>query len=211
MLVSPERLDILLRIILTVLASVLLLAPVIILFEFQPTDPTQFRSRSRWQVVTIFVSTLLFSASCSIFTKARRQEVFTATAAYCAVLVVFLGNASNVTMVQSTSWLKDHDKLAYHSLYCLTFIYESFDTTAKSLLPFFKMTLNRKLWPAGYRTDRDTDIPKFSKKAKKEAEGRNNWNNRLVLIYVNDNTTPSHQQTIAPDHLGLDHPSPPSP
>ncbi|KAL9605448.1 MAG: hypothetical protein Q9179_001360 [Wetmoreana sp. 5 TL-2023] len=95
-LISPYRLDIFLRIVLTFLALTLLLIPVLILFKLQPTDPEQVRSNSKYQITTIFVSTLLFSASCSVVTKARRQEVFTATAAYCAVLVVFLGNTLNV-------------------------------------------------------------------------------------------------------------------
>ncbi|KAL8683377.1 MAG: hypothetical protein Q9186_000639 [Xanthomendoza sp. 1 TL-2023] len=97
-LFDPHRLDIFLRSILTILAAALLLAPVLILFKLQPskTDDDVPRS-SKFQILTIFLFTLLFSASCSVFTKARRQEVFTATAAYCAVLVVFLGNTLNAS------------------------------------------------------------------------------------------------------------------
>ncbi len=95
-LISPYRLDVLLRIVLTFIAVVLLLIPVLILYETQPTTDSEIKSSSRVQIATIFSFTIVFSASCSIFTKARRQEVFTATAAYCAVLVVFLGNTSNV-------------------------------------------------------------------------------------------------------------------
>lgn len=95
-LISPYRLDVLLRIVLTFIAVVLLLIPVLILYETQPTTASEIKSSSRAQITTIFSFTIVFSASCSIFTKARRQEVFTATAAYCAVLVVFLGNTSNV-------------------------------------------------------------------------------------------------------------------
>ncbi|KAL8701092.1 MAG: hypothetical protein Q9224_000662 [Gallowayella concinna] len=97
-LFDPHRLDIFLRSILTILAAALLLAPVLILFKLQPskTDDDVPRS-SKFQILTIFFFTLLFSASCSVFTKARRQEVFTATAAYCAVLVVFLGNTLNAS------------------------------------------------------------------------------------------------------------------
>ena len=100
-LISPYRLDVLLRIILTILAVALLLTPVIILDKMQPTTASEIKSRSRAQIATIFSFTVAFSASCSIFTKARRQEVFTATAAYCAVLVVFLGNTSNVNVLPS--------------------------------------------------------------------------------------------------------------
>ncbi|MDI1490157.1 MAG: hypothetical protein OHK93_001357 [Ramalina farinacea] len=96
LLVDYKRMDILLRIILTVLASSLLLIPVSILFELQPSKPSEVRRNSNYQILTIFLFTLVFAASITIFTRARRQEVFQATAAYCAVLVIFLGNTSNV-------------------------------------------------------------------------------------------------------------------
>ena len=96
LLVDYKRMDILLRIILTVLASSLLLIPVSILFELQPSKPSEVRRNSNYQILTIFLFTLVFAASITIFTRARRQEVFQATAAYSAVLVIFLGNTSNV-------------------------------------------------------------------------------------------------------------------
>ena len=100
-LISRRRLDIFLRTILTIIAAVLLLAPVIILVQLQPNEPSQV-TRSNWlQIMTIFLFTLVFSGSCSIFTRATRQEVFTATAAYCAVLVVFLANTSNVIVISN--------------------------------------------------------------------------------------------------------------
>lgn len=40
----------------------------------------------------LVVATLAFSAVLSLFTKAKRHEILAAAAAYCAVLVVFLGN-----------------------------------------------------------------------------------------------------------------------
>jgi len=95
-LVSPARIDGLLRAVITVIAAVLLLLPVLVLFKLQPTDRSEVERKGIWQILTIFFFTLLFSACCSIFTQAKRQEVFTATAAYSAVLVVFLGNTSNV-------------------------------------------------------------------------------------------------------------------
>ena len=100
-LISPRRLDIFLRILLTIIAAVLLLAPVIILVQLQPNEPSQVTRRNWLQIMTIFLFTLAFSGSTSIFTRARRQEVFTATAAYCAVLVVFLGNTSNVIVISN--------------------------------------------------------------------------------------------------------------
>lgn len=98
-LLSADRFDILIRIVITIIAAVLLLVPVFVLFRLQPTSGDEFERKSNYQILTIFCFTLAFSASCSIFTKARRQEVFAATAAYSAVLVVFLGNTTNI-MVQ---------------------------------------------------------------------------------------------------------------
>ena len=44
----------------------------------------------------IAVSTLIFSAILSAFTNGKRHEILAASAAYCAVLVVFLGNVNSV-------------------------------------------------------------------------------------------------------------------
>lgn len=95
-LVSLDRLDNVLRAVVTVLAVILLLVPVSVLFKLQPTNRSEVERKSNYQILTIFFFTLLFSASCSIFTQAKKQEVFAATAAYAAVLVVFLGNTANV-------------------------------------------------------------------------------------------------------------------
>lgn len=101
LLVSKERLALIPRIILTVVACCLLLVPVLILFKLQPSSQSDVQRQGNLQVLTIFIFTLVFAACCSIFTKAKPQEVFTASAAYCAVLVVFLGNSTNVMMVTS--------------------------------------------------------------------------------------------------------------
>ncbi|KAL9584968.1 MAG: hypothetical protein Q9212_001790 [Teloschistes hypoglaucus] len=99
-LISPHRLDILTRTIQTIFATILLLVPVGILFELQPTTHHQdVRKNSRYQILTIFISTLVFSAACAVFTKAGRGEVFTATAAYCAVLVVVLGGYGGCVLI----------------------------------------------------------------------------------------------------------------
>ncbi len=87
-LLSPHRLDVLLRGIITVLAPLLLLIPVWLLVKYQGQPKAQFG--------IILFSTIVFSLCCSVITKARRQEVFTATAAYSAVLVVFLGNTASL-------------------------------------------------------------------------------------------------------------------
>lgn len=95
-LVCLDRLDNVLRAVVTILAAILLLVPIFVLFKLQPTNRSEVERKSNEQILTIFIFTLVFSASCSIFTQAKKQEVFTATAAYSAVLVVFLGNTSNV-------------------------------------------------------------------------------------------------------------------
>ncbi|KAK4695137.1 hypothetical protein P7C71_g2560, partial [Lecanoromycetidae sp. Uapishka_2] len=67
----------------------------------QPQDPSQFKSRAGLQIFVIWAFTMVFSACGSIFSKARKQEVFTATAAYSAVLVVFLSNTSQVKLASN--------------------------------------------------------------------------------------------------------------
>ncbi|MCJ1240409.1 hypothetical protein MMC14_008411 [Varicellaria rhodocarpa] len=86
-LFSHKRFNAFIYIIITILATVLLLVPVSVLWVVQ--------NSGLHQILVIFFFTLTFAACCSVFTKARRQEVFAATAAYCAVLVVFLGNTQN--------------------------------------------------------------------------------------------------------------------
>ena len=50
-------------------------------------------SRDTFNAVgVLIVFTLLFSAAMSLLTKAARHELFAASAAYCAILVVFIGN-----------------------------------------------------------------------------------------------------------------------
>lgn len=43
-------------------------------------------------VGVLIVFTLLFGAAMGLLTKAARHELFAASAAYCAILVVFIGN-----------------------------------------------------------------------------------------------------------------------
>ena len=102
-LLSADRFDILFRIVVTIIAAILLPVPVFVLFRLQPTSREDFERKSNYQILTIFVFTLTFSAFYSISTKGRRQEVFAATAAYSAVLVVFLGNTANIMVQNSTS------------------------------------------------------------------------------------------------------------
>ena len=73
-----------------VLSTALLLLPVLILSKIRTHDHDQ-----EYMILVIFLFTLTFSACCAIFTMAKKHEVFAATAAYSAVLVVFLGNTQN--------------------------------------------------------------------------------------------------------------------
>jgi hypothetical protein len=57
------------------------------------SSSSQANSRDTINAVgVLIVFTLLFSAAMSILTKAARHELFAASAAYCAILVVFIGN-----------------------------------------------------------------------------------------------------------------------
>ena len=97
-LVSPDRLDILLRILAIITGAVSLLLPLFVLLRLQPTSKEEFERRSNYQILTIFAFIVAFGASYSIFTNARIPKVFTATAAYSAVLIIFLGSVSHVLM-----------------------------------------------------------------------------------------------------------------
>ncbi|CAG8949478.1 hypothetical protein HYFRA_00007708 [Hymenoscyphus fraxineus] len=71
----------------TIVASMSPLLPIIILYFVQ-------NHGSRLAVVCIF--TLLFSVTLAIVTKARRVEIFAATAAFASVQVVFLGTTNEI-------------------------------------------------------------------------------------------------------------------
>ncbi|KAL8630262.1 hypothetical protein Q9189_004035 [Teloschistes chrysophthalmus] len=72
-LYSPYRVDILARLILTIVSVVLLAAPTAILFLVP--------EHGWFKILLIMIFTLLFSAALSVFTKAKRHEMFAATAA----------------------------------------------------------------------------------------------------------------------------------
>ena len=48
-----------------------------------------------WRLVLMIVFTAVFSAVLTVFTNAKRIEVFSATAAFAAVEVVFIGSTAN--------------------------------------------------------------------------------------------------------------------
>ncbi|KAL8790444.1 MAG: hypothetical protein Q9213_000596 [Squamulea squamosa] len=72
-LYSKYRVDVLARLILTVVAVVLLMVPTAVLFLVQ--------DHGVLKIMLIMIFTMLFSAALSVFTKAKRHEMFAATAA----------------------------------------------------------------------------------------------------------------------------------
>ncbi|OCL10360.1 hypothetical protein AOQ84DRAFT_387569 [Glonium stellatum] len=88
---SPSRVEKLVGFIITSVIFVLLVLPVVAMYRLTSLGNTRSMF-SAIGVLTIF--TLLFSAAMSLLTKAKRHELFAASAAYCAVLVVFITNFS---------------------------------------------------------------------------------------------------------------------
>ncbi|KAL9040211.1 MAG: hypothetical protein Q9214_004579 [Letrouitia sp. 1 TL-2023] len=72
-LYSKYRIDVLARLILTIVSVVLLMAPTAVLFLMD--------GHGILKILIIMLFTLLFSAALSVFTKAKRHEMFAATAA----------------------------------------------------------------------------------------------------------------------------------
>ena len=85
--------EILLRAILTVIVLALVVVPGYILLTLQATKQSDITQQGHAQFGIICVFTLIFSASYSGLTKANRHEAFLVTAAYAAVLLMFLGLA----------------------------------------------------------------------------------------------------------------------
>jgi hypothetical protein len=86
------------NIFITFVIFILLVIPIITMYHLTSTISTDTSSpadttRNTFNAVgVLIVFTLLFSAAMSVLTKAARHEMFAASAAYCAILVVFIGN-----------------------------------------------------------------------------------------------------------------------
>lgn len=94
---SPARVDILVNLIITAVIFILLIIPVVVLYTMSGSG----QSTTAFEAIGILIIfTLLFGAAMSSMTTATRQELFAASAAYCAVLVVFISNftTQNVTV-----------------------------------------------------------------------------------------------------------------
>ncbi|KAL5375338.1 hypothetical protein DPSP01_011248 [Paraphaeosphaeria sporulosa] len=108
-LYSSTRIDKLANILITLVIFALLVVPVVAMYLLTSTNvhtgtgsglssssavsPLDSNTRDTLNAVgLLIVFTLLFSAAMSLLTKAARHELFAASAAYCAILVVFIGN-----------------------------------------------------------------------------------------------------------------------
>ena len=85
---TRSRVDRLIGLLITSIIFILLVLPVIAVYKLTEVGA---KPQSTFKAVGVLVVfTLLFSAAISLLTKARRHELFAASAAYCAVLGVLL-------------------------------------------------------------------------------------------------------------------------
>lgn len=89
---TPSRIAKLANGILTFLILALLVLPIYLLYHM--VHDVRTKKAYTTCIGTLLVFTLAFSSVLSLFTKAKRHEILAAAAAYCAVLIVFLGNVS---------------------------------------------------------------------------------------------------------------------
>ncbi|KAF2454112.1 hypothetical protein BDY21DRAFT_309540 [Lineolata rhizophorae] len=88
-LYCPARVEFVASILLTLLICILLIIPVLVLFHLNAANRT---NAVRDSVIVLSVFVFVFVVAMSWFTKARRSDVFAASAAYTAVLVVFISS-----------------------------------------------------------------------------------------------------------------------
>ncbi|EKG14743.1 hypothetical protein MPH_08018 [Macrophomina phaseolina MS6] len=86
---DSKRVESFVALIITVIIFILLVLPVVVMYQLTSIGT---RSSTFTAIGVLVVFTLLFSAAMSSLTKAKRHELFAASAAYCAVLVVFISN-----------------------------------------------------------------------------------------------------------------------
>ncbi|KAF1929146.1 uncharacterized protein M421DRAFT_100827 [Didymella exigua CBS 183.55] len=97
-LYSATRIDKMVNIFITFVIFILLIVPIVTMYQLTSTitmdgsTPANTYRNTFNAVGVLIVFTLLFSAAMSVLTKAARHEMFAASAAYCAILVVFIGN-----------------------------------------------------------------------------------------------------------------------
>ena len=81
--------DRLVNALITIIIVLLLVVPVIVMWTLSNMDDeaTPFKA-----IAILIIFTVLFGSAMGALTRATRQEIFAASAAYCAVLVVFISN-----------------------------------------------------------------------------------------------------------------------
>lgn len=81
--------------IITAIVLILLIIPVVVMWKLSNMD----EEANPFEAIGILiVFTLLFGLAMCSLTRATRQELFAASAAYCAVLVVFISNFTTQTV-----------------------------------------------------------------------------------------------------------------
>ncbi|KAL1639172.1 hypothetical protein SLS58_008140 [Diplodia intermedia] len=86
---SPARIEAFVGLLITVVIFILLIIPVFAMYRLASFRDTKDIFAA---IGVMMVFTLLFAAAMSLLTKAKRHELFAASAAYCAILVVFITN-----------------------------------------------------------------------------------------------------------------------
>ncbi|KAL9626957.1 MAG: hypothetical protein Q9164_007746, partial [Protoblastenia rupestris] len=94
-LVSAYRLNILLRAILTFLGTALFLGAVFTLLHLQPQTTREVQYKGNLQIAAVVLYTSAMSVCISVLTKAETHNVIMGTAAFAAVLIVFMANNTN--------------------------------------------------------------------------------------------------------------------
>ncbi|KAF2419044.1 hypothetical protein EJ08DRAFT_665969 [Tothia fuscella] len=102
---SASRVESFVDSIITSIIFVLLVLPVVAMYKLTSLGNSQATFNA---IGVLVVFTLLFSVAMSMLTKARRHELFAASAAYCAVLVVFISNFSGSSLSDSGSGSMSH-------------------------------------------------------------------------------------------------------
>ncbi|KAF7921889.1 uncharacterized protein EAE97_011180 [Botrytis byssoidea] len=91
---SPERVNVVVTLIILAAVLILLIVPVFLLWFISNLKTS--RPLIGVLIALLLVFTLIFSGVLSAFTRAKRHEIIAAAAAYCAVLVVFVGNVGSL-------------------------------------------------------------------------------------------------------------------
>ncbi|KIV79938.1 hypothetical protein PV11_07477 [Exophiala sideris] len=87
---TRRRIEGLVNTIMIFMVLAILIIPVYILFHL--SERPQTTQNTAICIGVLLVSTLAFAAGVSLFSRAKRHEVLAASAGYCALLVVFIGN-----------------------------------------------------------------------------------------------------------------------